>query len=526
MELLFLASAFFLGFLALRCKLPPMIGFLIAGFILRLLGFSASPLLESIADLGVTLLLFTIGLKLDIKLLLKRSVWAGATAHNLLSSLFFLAALFALQKMGITILAPLVFSELLLLGFALSFSSTVFAVKVLQEKGELNATYGAIAIAFLVMQDVFAVIFLTASTGKVPEIYALALFALPLLRPFFYYLLDRCGHGEMLVLSGIVFALLFGAGLFEFVGLKADLGALVFGMLLAGHSKASELSKSLFNIKELLLVCFFLNIGLAEAPTLQAIGFASLLILLLPFKAALYFVILRYSRFRLRTATLGTLALCNYSEFGLIVGGLAYKLGWLPGNLLAAIAIAVSFSFILAAPMNDIGHLIYQKTSRWFTEHTANTLNPDDRLIDFGTARVLILGMGRIGTGAYDELMPAYNGQLLGIDTRVETVAHHQRQQRNVMMGDAIDTDFWARVVSKQQVELILLAMPHSHANMRALKQITRSQYRGKIAAIAKYADEVEQLLDNGADVALNIYREAGSGFARHVTQELSSPTP
>ncbi|GAL24943.1 putative glutathione-regulated potassium-efflux system protein KefB [Vibrio variabilis] len=124
-------------------------------------------------------------------------------------------------------MATLGIDQLILLGFALSFSSTVFAVKTLQEKGEMNATYGTMAIGILVMQDIFAVVFLTASTGKFPEWYAIALFGLPLLRPIMFKLLDKAGHGEMLVLSGIFFALVMGAGLFELVGMKPDLGALI-----------------------------------------------------------------------------------------------------------------------------------------------------------------------------------------------------------------------------------------------------------------------------------------------------------
>lgn len=110
---------------------------------------------------------------------------------------------------------------MLLLGFALSFSSTVFAVKSLQEKGEMNATYGTIAIGILVMQDIFAVLFLTISTGKIPEWYAVFLFVLPLLRPLFYRVLSTVGHGEMLVVYGCFMALVVGAGLFDFVGMKA-----------------------------------------------------------------------------------------------------------------------------------------------------------------------------------------------------------------------------------------------------------------------------------------------------------------
>ncbi len=523
MELIYLISAFIAGFIALRCHLPPLVGFLVAGFSLKVYGYDSTPLLNTLADLGVTLLLFSIGLKLDIKSLLNRDIWGGATLHNLISTAFFAGAMWLLKLLGIGLVENLEFGQLLLLGFALSFSSTVFAIKVLQETGELNATYGNLAIGILVMQDIFAVLFLTISTGKMPEITAIALFALPLLRPLFFRLLDQSGHGEMLVLLGFCFALVLGAGLFNYVGLKPDLGALIMGMLLAGHKKASELSKALFNMKELFLVCFFLNIGLAESPTLEAFGFALLLLLLLPVKGIFYFTIFRQCRYRLRTSTLGTLTLFNFSEFGLIVGGLAYKLGWLPGELLAAIAMAVSLSFIIAAPLNNAGHRLYDKSRRWLKEHDADHLNEADKLIDFGQANVLILGMGRIGTGAYDEMNLCSNKNIIGVDTREETVDHHQRHQRNVIHGDANDPDFWERVISKKQVELILLAMPHSHANSYALEQIKARDYQGKIAAIAQYNDEVDTLLEQGVDAAFNVYREAGSGFARHVTQQLTA---
>ncbi len=240
MELILITTAFVAGFIALKCNLPPLVGFLLAGFGLHAIGFQTNDTIITLADLGVTLLLFTIGLKLDIKTLLSKEIWAGATIHNLLSTALFSGALLCFKFLGISSLAAMTIDQVVLLGFALSFSSTVFAVKSLQEKGEMNATYGTIAIGILVMQDIFAVVFLTASTGKLPEWYAIALFALPLMRPLFYRLLDWVGHGEMLVLFGIFFALVVGAGLFEFVGMKPDLGALILGMLLAGHKKASE----------------------------------------------------------------------------------------------------------------------------------------------------------------------------------------------------------------------------------------------------------------------------------------------
>ncbi|MBA5763633.1 cation:proton antiporter [Vibrio sp. 404] len=521
MELILITAAFAAGFLSLKCNLPPLVGFLLAGFGLNALGFSSNDTIITLADLGVTLLLFTIGLKLDIKTLLSQEIWAGATVHNLLSTALFSLALLLLKVLGVSTIASMNLEQIVLLGFALSFSSTVFAVKSLQEKGEMNATYGTLAIGILVMQDIFAVIFLTASTGKLPEWYAIALFALPLLRPLFYKLLDWVGHGEMLVLFGIFFALVVGAGLFELVGMKADLGALILGMLLAGHKKASELSKSLFNLKELFLVCFFLNIGLSEQPTLTGFALALLFLLLLPLKGVLYFLVLNAFKFRVRTSLLASLSLFNFSEFGLIVSGLAFKMGWMSGDILVALAIAVSISFVIAAPINRKGHELYQRSGRWLKEHAAEKLHQRDQLINPGSAQVLILGMGRIGTGAYDELRNRYGNICLGIEVREEAAIVHQTLGRNVIEGDATDPDFWERILDTANVKLVLLAMPHHQGNQTALEQLQLRNYQGQIAAIAEYQDQIDTLIENGVDAAFNIYSEAGSGFAGNVCEQL-----
>ncbi|TMX38765.1 cation:proton antiporter family protein [Vibrio sp. Hep-1b-8] len=521
MELILISAAFLAGFIALKCNLPPLVGFLLAGFALHAFGYQSNETIITLADLGVTLLLFTIGLKLDIKTLLSKEIWAGATVHNLLSTALFSVVLFCFKFLGVSSLAAMSMDQLLLLGFALSFSSTVFAVKSLQEKGEMNATYGTIAIGILVMQDIFAVVFLTASTGKLPEWYAIGLFALPLLRPLFYKMLDWVGHGEMLVLLGIFFALVAGAGLFELVGMKPDLGALILGMLLAGHKKASELSKSLFNLKELFLVCFFLNIGLSAQPTLSGLALALLFLMLLPLKGILYFLVLNGFKFRVRTSLLASLSLFNFSEFGLIVGGLAYKMGWMSSDILVALAISVSISFVLAAPINRHGHALYQRSGRWLREHAAETLNTRDQLINPGHAQVLILGMGRIGTGAYDELRKRYGKISLGIEVREDAAHVHKSHGRNVIAGDATDPDFWERILDTANVKLVLLAMPHHQGNQIALEQLQRRNFQGQIAAIAEYPDQLDALIQDGVDAAFNIYNEAGSGFARHVCEQL-----
>ncbi|MFA0065780.1 cation:proton antiporter [Vibrio breoganii] len=522
MDIMLIFGAFVAGFVAQRCNLPPLVGFLLAGFTLNAFGFESNDAINQLADLGVTLLLFTIGLKLDIKVLLSKEIWAGATLHNLASTAFFTFCLVALQVIGVNLFADMSFAQLIVLGFALSFSSTVFAIKALQDNGELNSVYGTIAIGILVMQDIFAVAFLTVSTGKVPEWYAIILFALPLVRPLFYKVLDKVGHGELLVLCGIFFALVVGAGLFELVGVKGDLGALILGMLLAGHKKASELSKSLFNLKEMFLVCFFLNIGLSEQPTVAGLILALVFMLLLPVKGVLYYLILDRFKFRVRTSLLASLTLFNFSEFGLIVGGLAYKQGWISGDIMVSIALAVSISFIIAAPLNRFSNSIYRRSASWLKEHSDAKINIRDQFIGVGQAQVMVLGMGRIGTGAYDELTERHGDICLGVEIRNDTADHHQRHARNTICGDVTDSDFWERIQKLDQIELVLLAIPNNQGNRFALEQLRLRGYQGKVAAIAEYQDQVEQFIELGADAAFDIYREAGSGFARHVCDTLS----
>ena len=140
----------------------------------------------------------------------------------------FSGALLMLSGTGIALFAPLDLKRALLVAFALSFSSTVFAVKVLEEKAEMASFHGRVAIGILIMQDILAVIFLTASTGKLPTAWALALIPLLfILRPVMMRLMEGSGHGELMILFGLFLALVVGAGGFEMVGLKPDLGALI-----------------------------------------------------------------------------------------------------------------------------------------------------------------------------------------------------------------------------------------------------------------------------------------------------------
>lgn len=518
MDPVFISIAFVLGFLVRQVGLPPLVGFLAAGFALNALGFEGGEGLQTIADLGVTLLLFSIGLKLQIKNLAKPEIWAGSSLHMLTTIIVFGTGIFLLGRTGLPFFAALDLPLSILVAFALSFSSTVFAVKILEEKGEMSSMHGKVSIGILIMQDIFAVLFLTFSLGKLPSLWAILVpLALWGMKPLLYRLMDRSGHGELLLLFGLFAALVAGAGGFELVGLKADLGALILGILLAGHSKSSELAKTLLGLKELLLVGFFLTIGLAGVPTMAAIGVAALLVTVVPLKVGLFYILLTRFRLRARSSLLASLSLANYSEFGLIVAAVGASQGWLGTEWLVIIALALSATFIIASPLNTAADALYSKYRQRLCKFETNTRHPDDQPINPGNAIIGIFGMGRLGTIAYDFMQEKYGDKVLGFDFNVDKVNMHCEAGRRVLFADPTDPDFWPRVARQpREARMIMLTMPKHQANLAAVRHLLEIGFPGKIAALAHFDDQVLELKEAGAEAAFNFYNEAGIGFAEH----------
>lgn len=520
-ELIFFCTAFVGGFLVFQLHLPPLIGFLGAGFILHSLGYQSTPLLESISSMGVTLLLFSIGLKLQVKTLTKLYVWAPASLHLLVCTALYSLIILLLARFSLPLFVDLNLQTSLLIGFALSFSSTVFAVKVLEERGEMATFHGKLSIAILVMQDIFAVIFLAVSTGKIPNIWALGLLVLlPLLRPLMFRVLDRSKHGELMPLFGFFFALLVGYQAFEFAGLKGDLGALIVGMLFASHHKAKELAKSLINLKDIMLVGFFLTIGLNSNLSEQAVVAAAILILILPLKVTLYHLFTNVFRVRARTSLLNSFTLSNYSEFGLIVCALAASNQWISNEWLAVLGIAVSVTFIIASPLNTHSNQVYRYFEHWLVKYQTKECLKLEQPVQLSDAQILIFGMGRVGAGAYETIQSHNPGIVTGVDINPESANYHRQRGCTIIVADATDPNFWQRI-NHSKVKMIMLAMPKHIQNVLALEQLKASGYKGSVSAIAGYPDEQRELEKLGADSTYNFYLEAGSGFAEHVSEKI-----
>ena len=517
MDPLILCTALACGLLLKQAGQPPLLGYLAAGFILHLLGFSSGELVSSVADAGVTLLLFTIGLKINIRDLMMPQVWGVTLAHMLLIVPVMALLVFTGASM-IDGLPEIEAKTLWVIAFGLSFSSTVFAVKTFEEKGETAALFAIVAIGILIIQDLIAVLFLSASSGKMPSPYALALLLLIPARPFIVRVLKFCGHGELLTLAGFVLA--FGAsGLFTQLSLKADLGALMAGVLLSNTPQSREIAKTLLGFKDLFLVGFFLSIGLNGLPSVEMLLMALLLAAFVWFKPVLYFFLFTFAKLRARTAFLSSLALFNYSEFGLIVIALLVAEGWLASEWLVMMAVALSFSYIIAAPFNNNAHYLYRRYRPLLSRFQRGDRLNSEKPADVGDASVMVLGMGRVGSGVYEYLQPRCEGKLVGVEESALKTKQLCLEGFNVIQADANDGDFW-RHLSLHNIDLIMVSLTNHTENKTVVDLIQRTHYKGKIAVVSRFSDELDELRAMGC-IAFNLYAEAGHGFAEHVLTQL-----
>ena len=143
-------------------------------------------------------------------------------------------------------------------------------------------------------------------------------------------------------------------------------------------------------------------------------------------------------------------------------------------------------------------------------------------ITNFGKVKSL---SGRVGTGAYDSLHRRYGaGVVVGIESNLDKVAQHQGAGRNVIHGDATDTDFWDQLEeSPHRLKAVLLAMPEYRSNMYAVQQMKAGDFKGFIGALAKFAVQGRLLKNAGVDAVFNMYAEAGTGFAASVDDTMAA---
>ncbi len=522
MEPVVLLLAFIAGAGFRSLGYPPLMGYLMAGFVASALGLGDLESLQTVADIGITLLLFTIGLKLKVNELKPVYVWGSALLHMATVVPLTAAVIYVVGALY----APLAFehtSTAWTLAFALSFSSTVFAIKIFEERGDSTSFYATIAIGVLVVQDVLAVVWLVAASGHYPSPWAALLLLLPLTVRYVGQLFKAVGHDELLLFGGVVAALI-SAWLFELLDLKGGLGALIFGAWLGAgdRQRAKELSTQLLGLKNLLLIGFFVQIGYYGWPDTALVVVAAALSLLIALRPLVYFALFSRFKLRARTGWLSGLSLSSYSEFGLIIAAAAVAQGTLSPEWVTTLALAMTMSFFIASPINNRAQQWYRKHQYFLSHYESEARLQEEEIGSIGNAQVAVFGLGRIGRAAYNTLEADESvGPVVGIE---ENWARHidlQEEGFHVVHGDASDLDFWDRA-RLLQLDHILVCLSNHRENVDVVELAQELGFDGTIAVAARFPDECEALEKMGC-APYYLYADVGDDFARYTLDYLQA---
>lgn len=499
---MWLGAAFLSGLIASRIGFPPLVGYLLSGYALSILGVRPDPILDEFAETGILLLLFTVGLKLKLSSLLKPEV-LGVGALHVVAVALISGLLFMVEQLRM--------SGGLAFGVALAFSSTVLAVKVLEDNGEIQTFHGRTVMGILILQDIIAVGLMTLVGDAPPSPWAPVLLVVPLLAPLARRLFNVVNNNELRLLAGLLLALL-GGEMAAFFGVTRELGSLLMGVLLAGHGESEALSKRLWGLKDILLVAFFLKIGLDGMPDSGEVLGALLLLVLLPLQGILFFGLMIATGLRARTSFVAALALMTYSEFALIVARPLIDRGLLGAEWEPVLAVAVAGSLALGAVLNRNPQKLFSLLGTRLAGLERSVPHPDQLPPNFGRAEWLVVGVGRTGRSAYRTL-EARGVHVMGIDADPVRVQQLKLDGFRVVYGDVEDQSLWAHA-TLEPLKGILVTLPSLESRRRALSNVRDRGFTGAIGTVSYRRSEDALLYRLGADEIYRPLSQAGEQLA------------
>jgi Kef-type K+ transport system membrane component KefB/Trk K+ transport system NAD-binding subunit len=511
---LVLAASAAAGAISQKLRQPLIVAFIAVGILVGPLGFNlwqADPQHELLATLGIALLLFVVGLKLDVHLIRSTGPAALVIGSGQIAMTFGGGFLLALL-LGFDLL------QAFYIAAAMTFSSTVIIVKLLSDKREIDALHGKIDLGVLIVQDlavILAMIALTAwssGSGANPLHDGLLVLlkgsvfiglTVLLMRYVLPGLLARLARSqELLLLFAIGYAALWSA-LSQQLKLSLEVGAFLAGISLASTSFREILAARLVTLRDFLLLFFFISLGSHLEFSLSGRGLVIVLVMslfVLLLKPLLVGGMMRWMGYSKRTGFLAGISLGQISEFSLILGALGMRFGHLDQNILGmitlvgVITIAVSSYLILesgALYTRLVPFLGFLQRRHPFREAMADS-GDADMPVD-----VILFGLGNFGSHIAANLR-VRGKTLLGVDFNPEVIQKAATAGYRVRYGDAGDA-YSLDHLPLDQVPWVVSAMPGEGPNLALLEGLQQRDFKGKVVLTAQNAEQEEAFRKAGA---------------------------
>ncbi len=522
-----------IGLIGTLARQPLIVSFIAVGLIA---GPSALDVVRSdaqidlLSKLGIAVLLFLVGIKLDVKLIRSLGVVSVMTGLGQVIFTAFFGYLIGLA-LGLGHITSLY------VAVALTFSSTIIIVKLLSDKREIDALHGQIALGFLIVQDlvvVLAMIVLSAigigaadgghGGGSVVMALASGLALVAAVVLFVRYaadpLTERLARApELLVIFAIALAAMFAA-VGDFVGLGKEVGGLMAGVALASTPYRETIAARLAPLRDFLLLFFFIALGatldlsLLGTHVTGAILFSLFVLIGNPL---IVLAIMGAMGYRKRTGFLAGLTVAQISEFSLIFVAMGVSIGHVTEDSLGLVTMVGLVTIAASTYMITYSHLLYAlfEPLLGVFERKNTPREPSEAGAHAASGyRIILFGLGRFGT-AIGLRLHKRGIRVLGVDFNPQAVRRWRDLGLEADFGDASDPEFVAELPFRGAEWIVSTVPIHptglSHEDTRrTLIQLARSAgFTGRIAAASHSSGDSEALFGAGVDLVLEPFQDA-----------------
>lgn len=519
------------GIVGQKLRQPLIIMFLAAGILAgpSVLGIIHSyEQIELLAQMGISLLLFIVGLKLDLNLI--RTTGPVALATGLGQILFT-----SLIGFAIAIALDMSYISAAYVSVALTFSSTIIIVKLLSDKKEIDSLHGQIAIGFLIVQDIAAIlalIGLTAFGSSVSEnghTYFSALIIVAkglglvgiialLMKYIIPYLVRRLAHSlELLTIFAVAWAVFFGAGS-ELLGFSKEVGAFLAGISLASTAYRDSIGARLTSLRDFLLLFFFIDLGarLDWSSVGSQLGESLIFSLfVLIGNPLIVLIIMGLMGYRRRTGFLAGLTVAQISEFSLIVAALGLSIGHITTEIVGLITLVGVLTIFISTYMILYSDRLYRILStplklferRYpYREAAIDTLKPTESI------DVILVGLGNYGSRLTEYLLQR-NKAILGVDFDPRALGRWRKQGLPVLYGDIADPDMHEHL-PLNQAQWVISSVRSEGVNLALVHNLRTKGYSGKVGLTATDEEEARKLEKAGAHLVFCPFKDAAEQAA------------
>jgi Kef-type K+ transport system membrane component KefB len=523
--LLVVAAAF--GILAKLLKQPLLIGYLFAGSLLAYFNLiSDHTVFDNLGKIGVALLLFLVGIEMNLKeipTIGKVALFTGLGQIIFTSVVGFLIAM----SMGFGPITSVY------MAVALTFSSTIIIVKLLSEKRELNSLHGKIAVGFLLIQDLVAVLILMflsgLNTGSANMISVVTLFAKALVLFILVWYLSKeilpkifskmVGHSqELLFVASIAWALGISTLVGGPLGFSFEIGGFLAGLALSNLPEHFGVASKTRALRDFFLTLFFISLGsqLIVGDVFSILPKAILFSLfVLIGNPLIVMIVMGLMGYKSRTSFLASVTVAQISEFSFILMAMGYALGHIGEGDLALIVLVGAITMTASTYLILGGNKIYNKLKKWlkFFEKKSTREAVFMKEVEYSD-HVVIIGCDKIGNTILSYFVRRAIPVVV-VDFDPSVFARLSNDKIPALLGDVNDSDI-IDMAKIKDAKMVICTVPNLEENMVLLNFLKGSRNKPTYIGSAPDRSGTLKLYEAGADYVLNPDIIAGE-FLRHV---------